>query len=107
MINAQSLAANPAEELEYFMHGLKRRNIGEPEFIQAVEEVAKDIIPFIFKHPKYHQARILERMSEADRIIIFRVVWADDKNQVRVNRGFRVQMNNSIGPYKGGLRFSS
>lgn len=105
MINKQALAANPAEELEHFMNGLKRRNTGELEFIQAVEEVAKDVIPYIFEHPKYHEARILERMSEPDRIIIFRVVWEDDKNQVRVNRGFRVQMNNAIGPYKGGLRF--
>ncbi len=94
-----------SEELEEFMNGLKRRNPGETEFQQAVEEVAATIIPFIHDKPKYTQARILERMSEPDRMITFRVAWEDDDGNVRVNRGYRVQCNNAIGPYKGGIRF--
>ncbi len=91
--------------LDTFMTGLKRRNPGETEFHQAVEEVATYLIPHIEKSPKYHTARILERLTEPDRIIIFRVCWEDDEGNVRVNRGYRVQFNNAIGPYKGGLRF--
>jgi glutamate dehydrogenase (NADP+) len=91
--------------LENFMNGLKRRNPGEPEFHQAVHEVAVDIIPFIEKKPTYQEKRILERLTEPDRIVIFRVSWEDDKGNVRVNRGYRVQHNNAIGPYKGGIRF--
>lgn len=92
-------------ELDDFMAGLKRRNPGEAEFHQAVHEVAEKVIPFINQHPKYAHARILERMTEPDRVISFRVTWQDDEGNVRVNRGYRVQFNNSIGPYKGGLRF--
>ena len=91
--------------IEDFMAGLIKRNPGETEFHQAVHEVADSIIPFILDHPKYHKARILERMTEPDRILIFRVVWEDDKRNTRVNRGYRIQYNNAIGPYKGGLRF--
>lgn len=91
--------------LERFMEGLVKRNPGEPEFHQAVQEVAASIIPFILENPKYRQAGIIERMTEPDRTIVFRVVWEDDQGNVRVNRGYRVQFNNSIGPYKGGLRF--
>ena len=91
--------------LKHFMSGLKRRNPGETEFHQAVEEVATYLIPYVAKYPKYHTAQILERMTEPDRIIIFRVCWEDDQGNVRVNRGYRVQFNNAIGPYKGGLRF--
>lgn len=91
--------------LDHFMTGLKKRNPGEPEFHQAVYEVAESVIPFIIDHPKYQQAGIIQRMTEPDRTIIFRVVWEDDKGNIRVNRGYRVQFNNSIGPYKGGLRF--
>ncbi|NKB81659.1 MAG: NADP-specific glutamate dehydrogenase [Nitrospirales bacterium] len=91
--------------LEHFMAGLKRRNPGETEFHQAVEEVATYLIPYIQKFPKYNTARILERLTEPDRIIIFRVCWEDDEGSVHVNRGYRVQFNNAIGPYKGGLRF--
>ena len=91
--------------LERFMAGLKRRNEGQPEFHQAVHEVARDIVPFLEDKKVYKEARILQRMSEPDRVITFRVCWTDDNNQVRVNRGYRVQFNNSIGAYKGGLRF--
>ena len=94
-----------ALELEEFMQGLKRRNPGETEFHQAVQEVAEDIIPFVNQHPEYGDAALLERMTEPDRIISFRVCWADDEGNIRVNRGYRVQYNNAIGPYKGGLRF--
>ena len=82
-----------------------KRNANEPEFLQAVQEVAETVIPFIEKNPKYDDYRILERMIEPERTIIFRVPWADDKGNFQVNRGFRVEFNSAIGPYKGGLRF--
>lgn len=93
------------QELERFMKGLVRRNPGEEEFHQAVHEVASTIIPFVHDKPRYRHAHILERMTEPDRVISFRVCWEDDAGNVRVNRGYRVQCNNAIGPYKGGLRF--
>ena len=88
-----------------FMQGLIKRNPGEVEFHQAVEEVATSVIPFINENPKYIESQILERMTEPDRTIIFRVCWEDDEGNIRTNRGYRVQFNNAIGPYKGGLRF--
>lgn len=91
--------------LDHFMTGLKKRNPNEPEFHQAVYEVAQHIIPFILENPKYQDAGIIQRMTEPDRTVIFRVSWEDDKGNIRVNRGYRVQFNNAIGPYKGGLRF--
>ena len=91
--------------LEDFMSGLIKRNPGEKEFHQAVEEVAATVIPFINKNPVYIENQILERMTEPDRTIIFRVCWEDDSRKIRTNKGYRVQFNNSIGPYKGGLRF--
>ena len=96
---------NSQEKLEGFMEGLKRRNPGEAEFHQAVYEVASSIFPYIHDKPVYHENRILERMTEPDRVVIFRVCWEDDKGNIRVNRGYRVQNNNAIGPYKGGVRF--
>jgi glutamate dehydrogenase (NADP+) len=92
-----------ALELETFMAGLERRNPGQPEFHQAVNEVANDVIPFMNANGYEHH--LLERMTEPDRVVIFRVCWEDDDGNVRVNRGMRVQFNNAIGPYKGGLRF--
>jgi len=92
-------------ELNKFMKGLVRRNPGELEFHQAVEEVAASVLPYILENRKYRDAQILERMTEPDRIVIFRVTWEDDKGRVRANRAWRVQFNNSIGPYKGGFRF--
>lgn len=92
-------------EIQRFMRGLVRRNKGEPEFHQAVQEVAESIMPFIHDHQPYRDARVLERLTEPDRIVTFRVVWEDDDHNVRVNRAWRVQFNNCIGPYKGGLRF--
>lgn len=93
------------EELDRFMEGVRRRNPNETEFHQAVQEVAMDIVPYIADKPVYRDLMILERMTEPDRIISFRVTWEDDNGKVRVNRGYRVQQNNAIGPYKGGIRF--
>jgi glutamate dehydrogenase (NADP+) len=87
------------------MQGLIRRNPGMPEFHQAVKEVVESIMPFVLQRPDYQEARILERMTEPDRVVIFRVSWEDDRGNVRVNRAWRVQFNSAIGPYKGGLRF--
>jgi len=98
-------ASHLAEDLDHFMDGVRRRNPGEEEFHQAVQEVAMDIVPFIADKPLYKEMRILERMTEPDRIVSFRVVWEDDAGNIRVNRGFRIQQNNAIGPYKGGIRF--
>ena len=92
-------------EAEKFMKGLIRRNPGEREFHQAVREVAESLEPFIVEHAGYRDAQIFERMTEPDRIIIFRVTWQDDAGRVRANRAWRVQFNNAIGPYKGGMRF--
>ncbi len=91
--------------IETFINSVSKRNPNEPEFLQAVREVAETVIPFIEKNPKYQGKMLLERMVEAERVIIFRVNWLDDKGQVQVNRGYRIQMNSAIGPYKGGLRF--
>lgn len=91
--------------LEEFMNGLRRRNPGETEFHQAVYEVAANVFDFIADKEIYHEMQILRRIAEPDRIISFRVCWQDDNGNIRVNRGYRVQNNNSIGPYKGGLRF--
>jgi glutamate dehydrogenase (NADP+) len=99
------MSTHYADSLEQFMAGVKQRNPGEEEFHQAVHEVAMHIVPFIVDKPRYRDMKILERMTEPDRIVTFRVVWHDDKREVRVNRGFRVQHNNAIGPYKGRLRF--
>ncbi len=92
-------------EVKRFMVGLKRRNPGEPEFQQAVCEVTESLMPFLLENPQYRKAQILERMTEPDRVIIFRVTWEDDQGNIRANRAWRVQFNNSIGPYKGGMRF--
>jgi glutamate dehydrogenase (NADP+) len=92
-------------ELSEFMDWVARRNAGEVEFLQAVEEVAEYVVPFVNEHPQYLEARILERMTEPDRIVTFRVCWEDDRGGVHINRGYRVQFSKAIGPYKGGLRF--
>ena len=92
-------------EVVKFMGGLRKRNPGEKEFHQAVQEVTETLMPFLFENSKYRDAQILERMTEPDRVIIFRVTWEDDAGCIRANRAWRVQFNNSIGPYKGGMRF--
>jgi len=92
-------------DVEHFMKGVRKRNPHEKEFHQAVREVTESLMPFLRDHPKYLADQILERMTEPDRIIIFRVTWETDNGCLRANRAWRVQFNNSIGPYKGGLRF--
>lgn len=91
--------------IDAFMDQVKERNAHEPEFLQAVEEVAETVIPYIVQHDIYYGKNILLRMVEPERVISFRVCWVDDKGEIQVNRGYRVQMNSAIGPYKGGLRF--
>jgi len=93
------------EKIDNFMEYAKMRNTNEPEFLQAVKEVAEAIIPYIAENPKYQGKKLLERMIEPERAISFRVPWVDDKGEVQVNRGYRIQFNSAIGPYKGGLRF--
>ena len=95
------LSGDMKQEIDGFMNGLIKRNPGEPEFQQAVQEVTETLMPFICEHQKYRDAQILERMTEPDRVIIFRVSWEDDQGNIRANRAWRVQFNNSIGPYKG------
>jgi glutamate dehydrogenase (NADP+) len=92
-------------DLPRFMEGVKKRNPHQPEFVQAVQEVAQDIFDFIEDKVEYHEYQILRRIAEPDRVVSFRVVWEDDNNNIRVQRGWRVQNNNAIGPYKGGIRF--
>lgn len=91
--------------LKEFMAKIIAKNPGEAEFHQAVHEVAESILPYIEEHPKYKKEKILERITEPERIVIFRVPWLNDKGDPQVNRGFRIEMNSAIGPYKGGLRF--
>jgi glutamate dehydrogenase/leucine dehydrogenase len=91
--------------VQEFMEKVKAKNPSELEFHQAVQEVVESLMPFIEKNPKYLKARVLERLVEPERVLMFRVSWVDDKGEVQVNRGFRIQMNSAIGPYKGGLRF--
>ena len=92
-------------DLDKFVNNVKKENPNEAEFHQAVHEVAEIIIPYINKNPKYLEHKVLERLVEPERIIQFKVTWHDDNNEIQINKGYRVQMNSSIGPYKGGLRF--
>jgi glutamate dehydrogenase (NADP+) len=92
-------------QIDAFMETVKSRNGHETEFLQAVYEVAETVIPFIEENPTYKNAMLLERMVEAERVLMFRVPWTDDKGNTQVNRGYRIEMNSAIGPYKGGLRF--
>ncbi|MCZ6805854.1 MAG: NADP-specific glutamate dehydrogenase [Deltaproteobacteria bacterium] len=101
------MAVSDHVNLEQFMEGVERRNPGEIEFHQAVYEVAVNVFDFIADKEVYHEYQILRRIAEPDRVVSFRVCWEDDKGDTRVQRGWRVQNNNSIGPYKGGLRFHS
>ncbi|WP_313806157.1 NADP-specific glutamate dehydrogenase [Flavobacterium sp.] len=94
-----------SKKVEDFLATVTQKNPNEPEFLQAVHEVAEAVIPFIDKNPKYKNKMLLERMAEPERVVMFRVAWLDDKAQTQLNRGYRIQMNSAIGPYKGGLRF--
>ena len=93
------------KKIQDFMREVKQKNPNEIEFLQAVEEVAEAVIPFMEKTPKYKNKMILERMVEPERVLMFRVPWLDDQGKTQVNRGYRVEFNSAIGPYKGGLRF--
>ncbi|MEI7752286.1 MAG: Glu/Leu/Phe/Val dehydrogenase dimerization domain-containing protein, partial [Candidatus Omnitrophota bacterium] len=101
---AKTVESLVEKEINSFMKKVVARNPGEKEFHQAVREVVESVTPFIEKHPKYKAAKILDRMVEPERVIMFRVPWLDDKGEMQVNRGFRIEMNSAIGPYKGGLR---
>ena len=92
-------------QIDAFVAKVGALNPNEPEFMQAVEEVAESVIPFIEEHPKYQGKSLLERIVEPERIIMFRVPWTDDQGNVQVNKGYRIEFNSAIGPYKGGLRF--
>jgi glutamate dehydrogenase (NADP+) len=100
-----TLSRSAPIDVNAFLNEIATRNPGEPEFLQAVHEVAQDVLPFIADKPLYRDLRILERIAEPDRVVSFRIGWQADDGSVHVNRGFRVQCNNAIGPYKGGLRF--
>lgn len=93
------------QKVNDFMAKVIAKNPSEVEFHQAVHEVVESLIPYIEEHPKYKEGKILERMVEPERVILFRVPWLDDKGDVQINKGFRIEMNSAIGPYKGGLRF--
>ena len=97
--------ADVQRRVDEFMNDVVKRNPNEPEFHQAVREVAESVMPHILANPIYQKARILERMTEPERVVMFRVPWVDDQGEVRFNRGFRIEMSSAIGPYKGGLRF--
>lgn len=99
--NHTTMSAN----ISSFIDAVAKKNPNEPEFMQAVKEVAETVIPFIEENKKYQNKMLLERMVEPERVIMFRVVWTDDSGKTQVNRGYRIQMNSAIGPYKGGIRF--
>jgi glutamate dehydrogenase (NADP+) len=93
------------DSIKNFINIVEKRNPNEPEFLQAVTEVAETVIPFIEKNTQYNQGKLLERMTEPERVLLFRVPWVDDSGEVQINKGYRIEMNSAIGPYKGGLRF--
>ena len=92
-------------DLEQFIAELERKNPSQPEFIQAAREVVSSVIDVVNDNPLYLKNKILERITEPDRVISFKVEWEDDEGNIQINRGYRVQFNNALGPYKGGLRF--
>jgi len=93
------------KDVEEFMKNVIEKNPGEQEFHQAVQEFVTTVMPYVKKNPRYQKAKILERLVEPERVVMFRVSWEDDNGEIHVNRGYRVQFNSAIGPYKGGLRF--
>jgi glutamate dehydrogenase (NADP+) len=99
------MARDISVKVDAFMEKILKKNPGEPEFHQAVREVAECLMPFLEENPKYQEAKILERIAEPERVIMFRVPWMDDRGEIQINRGYRIEMNSAIGPYKGGLRF--
>ncbi len=103
--NPKSKAMNTKDYINSVVDGVVAKNPAEPEFHQAVREVIGSLAPVIERHPEYRSARLLERIVEPERVLMFRVPWQDDRGEVQVNRGFRIEMNSAFGPYKGGLRF--
>jgi len=93
------------DSVQALMSEVKAKNPSEPEFHQAVEEVAESLVVVLDRHPEYRSAKVLERIIEPERVVMFRVPWVDDRGDIQINRGFRIEMNSAIGPYKGGLRF--
>ncbi len=94
-----------SSSIEGFMDQVAAKNAGEKEFLQAVQEVVESIYSVIERNPRYRSERILERIVEPERVVMFRVPWTDDEGEIHVNRGFRIEMSSALGPYKGGLRF--
>ena len=94
-----------SEAVNAFVEQLTAKNPGQPEFLQAAREVVESVMPTVEATPAYRKAKLLERIVEPERVIMFRVPWVDDHGEIQVNRGFRIEMNSAIGPYKGGLRF--
>ena len=94
-----------SEYIEKILKDVKAKNQNEPEFHQAVQEVLESLEVVLQRHPEYRSLKILERMVEPERVIMFRVPWMDDQGEIQINRGYRIEMNSAIGPYKGGLRF--
>ena len=105
MHNGVHKEATAVGNVKAILNDLQARNSHEPEFLQAVSEVLTSLEPVVERYPKYQEVKVLERLVEPERVIMFRVSWVDDNGEVQVNRGYRVQMNSAIGPYKGGLRF--
>ncbi|GAB4541756.1 MAG: NADP-specific glutamate dehydrogenase [Haliangiales bacterium] len=101
----ETLTREAASQVEEFMQGLSRRSPGEPEFHQAVREVVETLMPYVLERPEYRKERVLERLTEPDRVVSWRVTWEDDRGEIHINRAWRVQFSSAIGPYKGGLRF--
>ncbi len=99
------MSRDVSAKVNIFMEKVIKKNPGEAEFHQAVREVAESLMPFLEENPKYQEAKILERIVEPERVIMFRIPWMDDKGEIQINRGYRIEMNSAIGPYKGGLRF--
>ncbi len=99
------VSTDVSSKLNAFMDRIAKKNPGEVEFHQAVKEVAESLMPYLMENPHYDEAKILERIAEPERVVMFRVPWMNDKGEVQINRGFRIEMNSAIGPYKGGLRF--
>src|SRR5436305_3322459 len=98
-------APRASSELDRFMQGVIARDPDQPEFHQAVREVAESVMPMVLDDRRYREAKILDRMAEPERVITFRVAWENDAGEVQINRAWRVQFNGAIGPYKGGMRF--
>lgn len=105
MLTLDRAAQTAQSYIDRVLEEVEKRNPGEEEFQQAVREILESLVPVFAKHPEYEKQGILERLIEPERLVVFRVPWVDDEGKVQVNRGFRVQFNSAIGPYKGGIRF--